>query len=217
MRDIAAAVLGAIEKVGFVVRDSRGASSDSFRGLAREAVDASGALMVLWSEAMSDPDWVDADVKLIVAAWSRDRLLMARIDGAALPVGLRDQLCHELRSGHLDRDIGNLTIATLALHRAEIAPGSADAPEGESIKVRSSKVRCWRAIPILAFSVVLLLALGGLAWFFFTDRPSSSSNEPAADRQAQVPMLVAPRGASHTSRDSQQAQRDLLAIEEALR
>ena len=97
-----------------------------------------------------DPDWVDADMKLIVAAWSRDRLLVARIDGSALPVGLRDQPCHELRSGQLDRDIGKLTLATLALDRA---------PEGKSIKVRS-----WRA----TFSVVLLLALGGLAWFLFT-------------------------------------------------
>jgi hypothetical protein len=120
--DIAAAVREAIEKVGFVVRDSRGASSESFRRLAREAVDASGALMVLWSEAMSDPDWVDADVKLIVAAWSRDRLLMARIDVAALPVGLRDQPCHELRSGQLDRDIGNLTLATLCIER-NLLPG----------------------------------------------------------------------------------------------
>lgn len=78
-QDIAAAVREALKKVGFVVRDGRGTSSESFRGLVREAVNAGGLLLLLWSEAMSDPDWVDADMKLIIAAWSRDHLLMERL------------------------------------------------------------------------------------------------------------------------------------------
>jgi hypothetical protein len=62
---------------------------DSFEQTRRE-LDKAQCVVVLWSKAAAQSDWLQWEIHHAIQAWSSDRLVLAALDETPLPVGLRD-------------------------------------------------------------------------------------------------------------------------------
>jgi TIR domain len=105
-RDAAQSIARAIERSGLSVFDSTQMKSGaSWQDEVRTGTEATRCVLVLWSEAAAQSLWVEQEIRLAIRAWSEGRLLLARLDDAELPAGLRDLTAEELSYGLDDVDL----------------------------------------------------------------------------------------------------------------
>src|SRR6185295_13306647 len=55
-----------------------------------KAIDYAQCVVVLWSKAAANSEWVQLEIQRALKAWASDRLVLATLDETPLPVGLRD-------------------------------------------------------------------------------------------------------------------------------
>ncbi len=55
-----------------------------------EEIARADCVLVLWSKAAAQSDWVQQEIHLAIEAWSAGKLVLVSLDDAPLPVGLRD-------------------------------------------------------------------------------------------------------------------------------
>jgi hypothetical protein len=96
----AKAIVGAIRQAGLNAFDE----SDLPQGVAlgdniAGAIDTAQCVVILWSKAASGSKWVQLEIQRALKAWASDRLVLATLDEAPLPIGLRD-----LAPIHIDGD-----------------------------------------------------------------------------------------------------------------
>src|SRR5262249_2528686 len=64
--------------------------SSSIREKMQRELDKALCVIVLWSKAAAQSQWVQWEIHNAIQAWSTDRLVLAALDDTPLPVGLRD-------------------------------------------------------------------------------------------------------------------------------
>ena len=90
-RHVAQSVIEAIRQTGFDVSspDDIGASQ-VLEDLIQNQTETAGCVVVLWSNAAMQSNWVQNELRHLIVAWSTDRLVLASLDDTPFPVGLRD-------------------------------------------------------------------------------------------------------------------------------
>jgi hypothetical protein len=84
-------IIEAIRRAGLTVWHVGAISpGDDFREQVGHEIEASQCVVVLWSEAAAQSRFVQQEIQQAIRAWSSDRLVLAALDDAPLPVGLRD-------------------------------------------------------------------------------------------------------------------------------
>lgn len=97
-RDTAQTVARAIERSGLSVFNSTQTKPGaSWQDEVHTEIEIACCVLVLWSEAAAQSPWAEQEIWLAIRAWSKDRLLLARLDDAELPAGLRDLEVEDLR------------------------------------------------------------------------------------------------------------------------
>jgi hypothetical protein len=56
----------------------------------RHELEAAKCMVFVWSNATAQSEWLQQEINNAIKAWSSDRLVVATLDDAPLPVGLRD-------------------------------------------------------------------------------------------------------------------------------
>jgi hypothetical protein len=162
-RGRAEAVKAALERQGL------GTCSAADARVSSEAAPAEAPCVVfLWSRAAQGSPSVEHEIKHAIRAWSDDRLVLARLDDAELPVGLRD----------LDGVALNSTAAAEALAvrvRALLRPGLADAyastvaaAPGRYAPRKSGSPIAW------VFAGAAAFVTGWMGWFLLSNRFSGA-------------------------------------------
>jgi hypothetical protein len=118
-RAVANAVVSALSTVGVQI-----ATPES-------AIAGADCVIVLWSIARARSNSAEQAVKLAIKAWADDRLVLARVDEAELPLGLRDIPAIDLAS---DRQ-GGINEIVLRVHgalgtRRSLPPREMQPPRG---------------------------------------------------------------------------------------
>ena len=62
----------------------------SFLEQMRRELDKAQCVVVLWSKAAAQSDFLQQEIHHAIQAWSSDRLVLAALDDTPLPLGLRD-------------------------------------------------------------------------------------------------------------------------------
>jgi hypothetical protein len=91
-------------------------ASQSFHKTIKQLIDQADCILVLWSDAAAQSQFVQQEVTMAIEAWSEDRLILASLDRTELPPGLRDLEAVDLST---DRDRGIKRIVELV---GKIAP-----------------------------------------------------------------------------------------------
>ena len=90
-RDAAQSIAQSIEQSGLsVFHTTQMAAGASWQDEVRREVESAGCVLVLWSQAAAHSECIEQEIRLAIRAWSEDRLVLARLDDADLPAGLRD-------------------------------------------------------------------------------------------------------------------------------
>ena len=85
-REAAKRLATALQERGWSVSwDHTITAGQSWRDAIGDAMADAGCIVVLWSKAAAQSPWV---AQQAIQAWSEDRLVLARLDDAELPVGL---------------------------------------------------------------------------------------------------------------------------------
>ena len=69
----------------------------SFVEQGRRELESAQCVVLLWSKAAAQSGFVQQEIRQAIQAWSSDRLVLAALDDAALPVGLRDLSAFSIR------------------------------------------------------------------------------------------------------------------------
>jgi len=86
--DVALPIIGAIIEAGLTVwKLSLGGE---FEEQAEGSIKDATCIVVLWSKAAAESSFAERVIRLAIQAWGADRLVLATLDDAPLPVGLRD-------------------------------------------------------------------------------------------------------------------------------
>ena len=90
-RDAALPIIEAIGRAGLAVShpDMIPLGEDFRRSIQRE-IETADCVVILWSETAAQSHFVQQEVRRAIQAWSSDRLVLAALDDAPLPIGLRD-------------------------------------------------------------------------------------------------------------------------------
>lgn len=90
-RDAALPIVEALNQVGLNVwSDHSILQGGTFDEQIKDVIASAKCVIVLWSEAAAKSEWVQYEIRMAIQAWSGNRLLLATLDNAPLPVGLRD-------------------------------------------------------------------------------------------------------------------------------
>lgn len=63
---------------------------ENFSEAIADAIESAQCIVLLWSKAAAESEFVQQEMHRAIKAWSSDRLVLAALDDAPLPVGLRD-------------------------------------------------------------------------------------------------------------------------------
>jgi hypothetical protein len=99
--DAAATIISAVGATGLDVTspDSIPPGTD-LREEVRRLLDAAQCVIVLWSNAAVQSQWLQEEIGYAIQAWSSDRLVVATLDDTPLPIGLRDLSHIPIRSNN---------------------------------------------------------------------------------------------------------------------
>jgi hypothetical protein len=93
---VALPVIEAIGQAGFSVSSRITAGLDlgmaGFIERLQRELETAQCVVVLWSAAAGQSDMVREEIRHAIQAWSSDRLVLAMLDDAPLPVGLSDEV-----------------------------------------------------------------------------------------------------------------------------
>jgi len=97
---VAQSVIEAIHQTGFDVSspDDIGAGQ-ALEDLTRDRIAKTECVVALWSNAAMQSNWVQNELRQVIAAWSTDRLVLASLDDTPFPVGLRDLSAIQIKPG----------------------------------------------------------------------------------------------------------------------
>src|SRR5215472_1519922 len=191
---------GIAERIAAALRDA-GAAPISSRDVPASADDAAwlnevGAaadrVILLWSGAAATAPTAARETELAIRAWARDALVLARLDAAELPKGLRDITAIDL--GKPGADIGALVRLLLGHSPHPSAPAMAAAaapprPLPGPIPRAPAAFRSHRIVLIGAL-VGLAIALG-LVWLEIGSRHAPTASAPS-EREIVQPLLRQP-------------------------
>ena len=64
-----------------------------------ESRDEASCVVLFWSKAAADLEWVQEEIRKAVKDWADNRLLLATLDDTPLPIALRDLEPFDVRGG----------------------------------------------------------------------------------------------------------------------
>ena len=157
-RPRAQAVIRALEAAGFEVWwDGLIVAGTAFAATTEQALEAAGAVVVLWSHAANGSHWVRDE-----ATRGRDRgcLVPVSLDGSEPPLGFRQYLVIDLSKWHGKHDAAELRAV---IHAVQTAKGEAQASTpAPSTAGRGGPTR--RQL-IIGGAALAVAALGGGSWY----------------------------------------------------
>ena len=164
---VAQSIMAAIERAGFAVfREHPAHSSDPEQ--VREQFQSAPCVVWLWSRSAARSASTKEEIHDAIHAWSEGRLVLATIDNAALPVGLRD-----LQGIPVRKDLDGLDLAELLAEVRALVdqartrpPAPVSAQPTAAARSPVSRPRSSATVPLIA--VALLLGAGGLAWMMMS-------------------------------------------------
>jgi hypothetical protein len=90
-RHAAKAIVGAIRQAGLNAFDESDLQLDvDLEHHIARAVDTAQCVIILWSKAAAESEWLQFEIQRALQAWASGRLVLATLDETPLPVGLRD-------------------------------------------------------------------------------------------------------------------------------
>lgn len=127
-----------------------------FEAVLAEGIGRADVVVLLWSKASAQSQWVDHEIKQALKAWADDRLLVAALDDTPLPAGLRDQVSvrPQPSPGKFAAMVARQIEQSAARHQPMPAPVSA-APGASSIAAPRP------SIAVVAFGLLLFAAILG--------------------------------------------------------
>jgi len=193
-KDRAAAlpIIETISQAGLKIWTGEATLSESVAKQLQGEIETARCLVVLWSKAATESEFLQREIHHAIRAWSSDRLVLATLDNAPLPVGLRDLSAIPIRNPN---DSGTKQLveraqAIVGRDRTRLA-SPIERPETSFARSTHSR-RSWRIIA--AALVVGFAVLAGLAtWYSLF----SFSREPP--RPELAPKGSFPRGPFPTS------------------
>jgi hypothetical protein len=109
-------ILEALEQAGLsVFRETSLAAGVSWADDVRHQIDTAKCVVVLWSQAAAESQFVQQEVAQAIQAWSDGRLVLAVLDETELPRGLGDLPVTRLGRDAHERDVANLAEQPLEL------------------------------------------------------------------------------------------------------
>ncbi len=198
-KDTAASLRKALEAAGLDVSYRASDSLAADGSALSDIVERTPCVIVLWStQAGGDPNRAH-EVKLALSAWSADRLLLAVVDGAELPAGLRDLHTFDLaadRQRAIDQIVDRAKELRSAV-RGALPSAPLWKPEAEATR-SPGPARGPRSLGILVgIAVLLILAVIGVRSFYWpaedrTEAPPPSAPAPGAPTPLPMPAPPPP-------------------------
>ena len=99
-RGVAQSVIEAIRQTGFDVSSPYdNGAGQALQDPTRDQIAKAECVVALWSNAAMQSNWVQNELRQVIAAWSTDRLVLAALDDTPFPVGLRDLSAIAIKPG----------------------------------------------------------------------------------------------------------------------
>jgi hypothetical protein len=193
----AKAIVGAIRQAGLNAVDE----SNLPLGVALEdniarAIDTAQCVVILWSKAAADSQWLQLEIQRALQAWASDRLVLATLDETPLPVGLRDLSPIQITDGDdsskqqlieriklvLSSDEHRVAApkAKWSVVKAPVA-ATAEATVAATAEAPAAAKRWRRGWLIGALIPLILFFVGVLVAFFQYQKPRASGTPLALD------------------------------------
>jgi hypothetical protein len=147
------------------------------------AIISSRCLVVLWSKAAAQSEWLQHEIYFAIRAWSSDSLVLAALDDAPLPMGLRDLSAIQIRNADdsgtkqlieraraiVGTEEGSLDGSAPRVALGSVAPPPEQAASAVPIRKKSGGLRngpaSHRFLTILNRTLLVLVITLGLLWF----------------------------------------------------
>ena len=128
-------ILEALEQAGLsVFRETSLAAGVSWADDVRHQIDTAKCVVVLWSQAAAESQFVQQEVAQAIQAWSDGRLVLAVLDETELPRGLGDLPATRLGRDAHERDVANLVEQVKSVAGADLGFAEATPPWMASVK-----------------------------------------------------------------------------------
>ena len=164
-------IIYAPKDLDVAIRIAHAVTASGFRAELDEPDDVrdAGCVVVLWSESAANASESDRSIKSAVQAWSLDRLIVATLDDAPLPIGMRDLPTVSIRrepeppsESELILDIRHvfdgLRSTTVAAHQDKDTDQSS-IPELKARPIRASRFKYWAALASFVFIIIVAAAI----------------------------------------------------------
>ena len=164
-REAAKFVLDVLTEAGLkIVHPGSIAPGENWQDQIQAQMETASCFIVLWSAAAAQSPWVQQEIQQAIQAWSASRLILATLDDAPLPVGLRDLQAIPLRPGPNGLTTTELVKRAKAIVNQQVRPASEPPLESVraqgSVQLRSSRWRVW-----LIAAVVVAVVVLGWGWY----------------------------------------------------
>lgn len=182
-------ILDALARSGLHVARPEGLTlgMSNAEAIAQE-IERADCVVILWSHAAANSEWVQREIHLAIEAWSAGKLLLVSLDDAPLPVGLRDLEAIPYRDGarHTDEIVRRVEELVWGGSReAMAAPPMAQLPHA----ARRAGARWGIVGGVLA---MLLVAGIGAYWFTVGNEPHPAAVGGSAEQPKGEPPAVVP-------------------------
>ncbi len=179
-REAARPILEGLRAAGLSVADDQTLPPGAdFARKVEAATEEANCFLVVWSETAARSSWVAKDMRLVMRAWSSDRLVLAALDDAALPVGLRD-----IPPVRVGQDASGVVARVKAVvERTRAAPAAAPLHAVPGARGAGGA--------LLAAFVVAALAAAGAIGFSIWQESAAPQSQPEVHRELR-PGAAAP-------------------------
>ena len=182
----AKAIVGAIRQAGLNAFDeSYLPLGVALKDNIARAIDTAQCVVILWSKAASDSEWVRVEIQRALQAWASDRLVLATLDETPLPVGLRDLSPIQIRDGD---DSGKQQL----IERIKLVLLARVAATAEAPVAAKRWRRAWLIVALKNCWILLvwLFVVGSLVWLADDGRDRSVYSHTPLTKGRDSPTLV---------------------------
>ena len=156
-------ILEALAGAGFSIAEAGISPGVSLADTIADEIARADCIVIVWSEAAAQSQWVQREVHLAIEAWSAGKLVLVSLDDAPLPVGLRDLEAIPFRNAaetdEIIRRVGEM------VHGEQQPRMAAQAPRQKAFLESRSQGRGRSG---LVGSALALLLVAGLGAYFFS-------------------------------------------------
>ena len=190
-REAVRPILDALRSAGLGVVDDQSPvrGADFAEALAAE-LDAARCVLIVWSKAAEDSQWVQSEMRQVMKAWSSDRLVLAALDDTPLPTGLKD--LHALSADEVPALVARVreAVSPAALSPEGLAPEAAPrtaVPAASPAPELARRPRAGLFVGLAGLAVIGALALG---WGVFNK--ASAPPHPSGYHHTRPPSAEEP-------------------------